>query len=390
MSLSANRRSQTAPDNFIVIGNPSSRRIALFQAALSKQGLPAAHIVTYADLLAGRASLTNFVKARSVVRIESPGKDFEVERLLIALGADVADENAFFSRISRHSAEQLSFDKGLILYPRQWYLGLCEALHIIENQLSDCPPHQLMNTPENIKVMFDKPACHARLERQGITVPPSLGTVHSFEELYARIKSTNCHRVFLKLAHGSSASGAVAYRYSNGRHQAITTVEMARHKDELRLYNSRRIRTYKDIDQIATLIDSVCQHRVHVERWLPKANIDGYTFDLRLVVIAGHAMHTVVRKSRTPMTNLHLLNERDDPKGVAAKMGPDLWAAARHTCERAARCFPDNLHAGIDLLITPDYRRHAILEVNAFGDLLPGILYNGLDTYSAEIVTMRQ
>jgi hypothetical protein len=50
---------------------------------------------------------------------------------------------------------------------------------------------------------------------------------------------------------------------------------------------------------------------------MPKAGIDGRTFDLRVLVIAGRARHAVARLSRGPMTNLHLLNERGDPARVA-------------------------------------------------------------------------
>jgi hypothetical protein len=66
-------------------------------------------------------------------------------------------------------------------------------------------------------------------------------------------------------------------------------------------------------------------------------------------------------------------------------MGPEAWQTARRTCERAAAVFPDSLHLGVDLLVAPGYRRHAVLEANAFGDLLPGVLSEGLDTYEAEV-----
>ena len=66
-------------------------------------------------------------------------------------------------------------------------------------------------------------------------------------------------------------------------------------------------------------------------------------------------------------------------------MAPDGWEAARRTCEQAAAVFPGSLHVGVDLLVAPGYRRHAVLEGNAFGDLLPGVLSEGMDTYEAEI-----
>ena len=194
-----------------------------------------------------------------------------------------------------------------------------------------------------------------------------------------------CFRVFVKLAHGSSASGVVAYQTNGRLHQATTTVEMVREGDDLRLYNSRRVRTYRDPAEILALIDALCRHRVHVERWLPKAGLGGRALDLRVVTIAGRPRHTVVRLSRTPMTNLHLLNDRGDVGPVRQRMGEAAWSAALRTCERAATCFPGSLYAGVDLLIQSGWRRHAVLELNAFGDLLPGVLDGGVDTYTAEI-----
>jgi hypothetical protein len=51
-------------------------------------------------------------------------------------------------------------------------------------------------------------------------------------------------------------------------------------------------------------------------------------------------------------------------------------------------CFPHSLYAGIDLHIAPDFRRHNVLEVNAFGDLLPDVFCDGLDTYETELSVM--
>jgi hypothetical protein len=85
------------------------------------------------------------------------------------------------------------------------------------------------------------------------------------------------------------------------------------------------------------------------------------------------------------MTNLHLLNTRGSFEAVLERMGSEAWESACQTCLGAMACFPQSLYAGIDLLISPGFQRHAVLEINAFGDLLPGILHNEEDTYSAEI-----
>jgi hypothetical protein len=85
------------------------------------------------------------------------------------------------------------------------------------------------------------------------------------------------------------------------------------------------------------------------------------------------------------MTNLHLLNARGNRDAVVQRMGVEAWEAAQQTCLRAMACFPQSLYGGIDLLVSPGYRRHAVLEINAFGDLLPDVLDDGNDTYAAEI-----
>jgi hypothetical protein len=242
-----------------------------------------------------------------------------------------------------------------------------------------------MNPPDDIALLFDKRACHARLEGHGVPVPPALAPIASYDELLQQMRQRNWTRVFVKLAHGSSASGAVAYRFAGVRHQAITTVEMISQNGKLHLYNTRHIQVYQDQREIATLIDALCRQRVHVEYWIPKAGYANRTFDLRIVTIAGKACHTVARLSQSPMTNLHLLNARGNAAEVQTRIGPERWQQARQTCEQAASLFP-SLYMGIDLLFTPDFRHHAILELNAFGDLLPGILHDGQETYTSEIV----
>src|SRR5262249_45914802 len=211
------------------------------------------------------------------------------------------------------------------------------------------------------------------------------GRGRSSGELPEGMRQRGCRGVFVKLAHGSSASGVVAYQARGAQQRALPTVEMVRRHGKLRLYNSRRIRRYHKPAEVAELIDALAREGVRVEEWVPKAGLDDHVFDLRVVVIAGRARHTVVRMSRSPMTNLPLLNRRGDLAAVLDRMGPEAWQAACRTCERAAAAFPGSLHVGVDLLVAPGFRRHAVLEGNAFGDLLPGVLSEGVDTYEAEI-----
>ncbi len=371
----------------LLIGVPDSRRAQLFQAALARAGKPAARVVSFIDLLRGETNITGLISSETFVRVDSPGKDFETERALLHAGADaICDEH--FAGISHEEIDKLEFERGRILYPRQWYLGFCKVLQIIESQLRDC---FTMNNLPDIALMFDKPRCHQILKNHGFPVARSLGEIESFEDLQQRMKANGWARVFIKLAHGSSASGMIAYQTNGARHRATTTVEMDMDMGggELRLYNSRRIRVYEDVSEIKQLVDELCRHRVYVEQWLPKAGIDGRTFDLRIVVIARQVTHTVVRLGRHPMTNLNLLGGRGNLELVLQRIGSVEWERIKRTCEQLmTACFPKSLYAGIDLRVSPDFRHHHVLEVNAFGDLLPDVLCNGRDTYETEIVEL--
>lgn len=233
--------------------------------------------------------------------------------------------------------------------------------------------------------MFDKARCHEIFAAANVPTPAFLGVPHSFEELMSWMEARLCHRVFLKPCHSSSASGVLALEVGARGCQAHTSVQMVREDAGVRLFNSLRLQRYTSLGEIRELVDRICRQRSVAEAWFPKAGFDGRRFDLRVVVIQGKAAHTVVRQSAGPITNLHLGNRRGDLQRLRIAMGEERWSAALEVCERAAACFPRSLYVGVDLLVAPGFRRFAVAEVNAFGDLLPNLLHGGEDTYTAEL-----
>ncbi|MFE0426863.1 STM4014 family protein, partial [Streptomyces sp. NPDC058953] len=151
----------------------------------------------------------------------------------------------------------------------------------------------------------------------GTQAPPARG----WDDVRALARDAGMDRVFVKLAHGSSASGVLAVQTAGGgRIRATTSVE----RDERgRLFNSLRVRHYTDEAEVAAIVDTLAPDGLHIERWLPKASQDRRSADLRVVVTEGRATHAVLRTSRSPMTNLHLGGARGD------------LAAARSAIERA-------------------------------------------------------
>jgi hypothetical protein len=341
---------------FILIANPETRRVQLFQQALERYGLLPARLIHYADLLANRCNLAEFDSLDTIFRFDAPERSFEVDRGFIAAGAEL-EPNGRHQRISASAAAQLPADLGRIWYQRQWYLGWCDRLRSWTANLQG----RILNHPDDIIIMFDKVQCQQILAAKGIPIPPMLSIDRypkSYDELCILMDAQNSRRVFVKLAHGSSASGVVAYERRHGLDRSITTVERVVENGELRFYNSRSIRQYRDSQAIADIIDFLAAESVQIETWLPKARLEGREFDVRVVVIGGKACQVVIRVGNSPMTNLHLGNDRREIADLPTGIISSVWAEMLATCERAAACFPRSFYCGIDLLIAPNLKDH--------------------------------
>ncbi|MER5555357.1 STM4014 family protein [Streptomyces sp. NPDC002793] len=362
---------RSGPPRLAVVGIPANRRVGLFQDAVRAAGLPAARTVSWLEVLRGKAVFF----PGETVRVDSPGEDPEVDRLL--RGGD---------------------DPTRVEGSALWYARFVSAVQEVARAAAAADA-VLLDDPRDIAVLFDKRLCHGVLDAAGVPVPDSPTSGHDAEPVrgWADVRRMMAEhrmpRVFLKPAHGSSASGVVALETAGPRIRAVTSVER---DEEGRLFNSLRVRSCTTEREVAALVDALAPDGLHIERWLPKASQRGRVADLRVLVVAGRATHAVVRTSRSPMTNLHLGGARGDLDEVraAVEAAGGSWSAALAVCERAAACFPDTLCVGVDLLPSTGWRRFTVGEVNAFGDLLPrlaglpGSGAEGLDSYGAQIAAV--
>ncbi|MFS8204095.1 STM4014 family protein [Streptomyces sp. CWNU-52B] len=349
-----------APPKWVVVANGGNRRVGLFTAAAEAAGHGTPRVVEWHDVL--RDGGHDFADDE-VVRLDSPGEDAGVDATLRGMTDPTRVEGS-----------------------ARWYSRFLGGVASLRGGLR-------LDDPADLAVMFDKRLCHERLVRADVPVPPSPTSggrtpVRGWADVRDAMETAGMRRVFVKLAHGSSASGVLAIETgASGRIRATTSVELA---EGGRLHNSLRLRRYTAQAEIAAIVDALAPDGLHVERWLPKAALGGRSADLRIVVVGGRATHAVVRTSRSPLTNLHLGGARGDLAAVRALAG-DRWASAVETAERAAACFPGTLCVGVDLLPAIGWRRFAVGEVNAFGDLLPrltglpGSEAEGQDTYAAQV-----
>ncbi|MFD0025710.1 STM4014 family protein [Streptomyces sp. NPDC058382] len=365
-------RSASSAPRLAVVGNPGSRRVGLFQDAVRAAGLEPARTVSWLDVLRGDAE---FLPGETV-RIDSPGEDDEVERLLRGVDDPTRVEGSAI-----------------------WYARFTSAVRDVARAAATAGA-VLLDDPGDIPVLFDKRLCHGVLDAAGVPVPasatsgPAAPPVRGWADVRALMADHRMPRIFVKPAHGSSASGVMAVETAGpGRVRATTSVER---DPSGRLYNSLRVRRCTTEREVAAITDALAPDGLHIERWLPKASQRGRVADLRVVVVDGRATHAVVRTSRSPMTNLHLGGARGDLAEARAAVGAagGSWGSALAVCEDAAAAFPDTLCVGVDLLPSTGWRRFAVGEVNAFGDLLPrltglpGSGAEGLDTYGAQVAAV--
>jgi len=336
-------------------------------------------LVPYRELLAKHERLGGRLALSAVVRFESAAEQWDTFKLLLKHGITPAHQEGY-PAIDGPEIDKLEYERGWLVKPRQCYLGFVRLLQALSREI-EASQAAAMNLSDDIALFFDKPLCQQRLAHAGVPVPASFGALPSYADIRARHRDVG--RVMVKLAHGSGAAGCVALHWSGGRIRALTTVVESFVDGQMRHYCSKRIRTLNDEVEIAALVDWLCREKVQVEEWLPKAQYNGRNFDLRVVTIAGVPRHMMVRVSGSPFTNLTIGNRRGDVTAVAARMDEGAWDRLRETCAHVASLFPASFALGIDVLLRPDFHRHAVLEINAFGDLLLQECDAGEDTYSA-------
>jgi glutathione synthase/RimK-type ligase-like ATP-grasp enzyme len=363
----------------VVVGNPANRRVTMFQAALAAQGQPPARVVAWRDLVepGSPARLLGDLPAGAIVRIDSAGEDDDVERALIRRGEVARGDGALSARALAAIPREL----GRILAPRQHHLGFVAVL----DELAAAVPASArwLQPPSAIALLFDKVACSARWRAAGIAMPDVLDDVRDPDDLRARMKAARWPSAFVKLRSGSSASCLAVFAHGRDREHAMTTVEDT---GDAR-YNTRDIQRVVDRGRIDRLLEFLLREGAIVERAIPKAKLAGRYCDLRVLVIDGEPAFVVARTSPHPITNLHLGGTRGDVAALRAEISDDIWQRAMASCiavQRDAGAF----HVGVDVMFEPGFARHRVLEGNAFGDLLPNLVRDGLDIYGWQIRRM--
>lgn len=358
---------RTGP-RYVVVCNPGGKRWDTYRRELlafwhARGVAPYVTVVPWADVVPRDGVLDDLpaFDSPAVVRLESPGKDDDVTRLLLEAGA--RDDPAEPRTVWR----DLPIPKGLLVRPGLVYRGFRRVLRGLHASFAARPHLSPTACPLAIAEMFDKTATCRKLAAAGVPVPEVATISGEINFGTAQALFTRWPTTYIKLNTGSSATGiVVVYGDSEGAVRGITSLADI----DGRFFNTRRLRRL-NCDELLCPVAYIVSQGAIVQRGIPMAQIDGQNFDVRVVCVHAKPVATIFRLSPHPMTNLHLGGRRGDWQHCRATIPTRQWLDGLDAASDAAACF-DATIAGVDLLFERGSYRPVILEVNAFGDFFPG------------------
>lgn len=383
---------------WLLIGAASCQRVAHFRSCLRQQG-KSSLFVAYGEVLNRPDELIDkligLAPTRIYVKLETPGTDPGLNALLVNAGylcTSQASPNA-------RQIENTLAEKGRLIYLYQWYKGfeylLTRVKSLFERLRQESPCRvSYLNHPDNIALMFNKPASLDRLRGAGIRTPGASKEIAGYQDLKDFMRHKGWRRVFIKPSYGASAAGVIAYQYqpSSNKSIAVTAIETVKRHGETHFYNNLRLRKYTNEKAITEIVDYIAANHAYAEPWIPKSQYGGKNFDVRAIVVSGKMVQLIARLSHTPITNLHLGNDRKslDDIGLCDEH-KDLYSTI---AEQAMAVFPGAVYAGLDILIPHGGNSARVIELNAFGDYIksssqagPGAMISNA-IYAAQIAAL--
>lgn len=360
----------SAAPRYVMIANPGSKRCETYRTELvaywaSRGANVELEVLPWADVVPRDGNLDGLpaFDRPAIVRLESPGKDDRVTRLLLEAGArDDPNEPP-------RDWRAIEIPKGLLVRPGLLYRGFRRVLAGLRKAF-DARPH-LMPTacPLAVAEMFDKCATCRKLDAAEVPVPEWFrGEAELPTSVHSLLLKNGWPTAYVKLNTGSSATGIVALHPQTYGQTAFGVTTLAR--IDSAFYNSRLVHRLEG-EQLYDAVRFILNEGAIVQRGISMAQMDGQNFDVRVVCVKAKPAAVIFRLSPHPMTNLHLGGTRGDYDRCRAAIPTRDWLDALDHCSDAAACF-DSTIAGVDLLFERGFRRHYVLEVNAFGDFFPG------------------
>lgn len=251
-----------------------------------------------------------------------------------------------------------------------------------ETALSD--DVHFLNPPHALLQALDKKETKRILSANDLSVTPMLDTPHAFDELVQAL--SGCSRgCFLKPRYGSGAGGIMAIRYQPRQKKWVfyTTLQ----KVDGVIHNTKRIHRLTKEQDILPLAEAVMHTGAILEEWIPKEQLQGENYDLRVVCGEEEIDYVVVRCSKGSITNLHLNNNAR--LWSELPLSENVRQRVYLLCRKAVRTLGLR-YAGVDVLIERGTDTPYIIEVNGQGDHIYQDMYAHNSIYTRQIRTIKK
>ena len=241
---------------------------------------------------------------------------------------------------------------------------------------------RFLNSPGDICRLLDKRETKWYLQEQGVPVTQMFSEkFQTVEQLIEIMKKRHCYSVFVKPRYFSGAAGVAAFRIHPG-HGKMRLYTSCRSEGK-ELVNTKKLFCLTDQNEIYCLLEKLLSLDCVVERWHPKADFGGKSYDLRVVFQFEHIAHIVVRQSKGPITNLHLNNQALDIRQLGLEK--TIIDEITMVCEKAFAIFPGLSMAGVDILLEKGTGKPRIIEMNGQGDLIYQDIYHENRIYREQV-----
>lgn len=241
-----------------------------------------------------------------------------------------------------------------------------------------------LNTPDALLRALDKKETKEVLMDKGLKVTPMLPSPQSFDEL--RQLLADCGRgCFLKPRYGSGAGGIMAIRYQPNRNKWVVYTTL-RQVDGV-IHNTKRINRLSVEKEIIPLAEAVIQTEAILEEWIPKVQLQGENYDLRVVCRESEIDYIVVRCSKGSITNLHLNNKAHWWNELS--LSEEVRQQIYFQCQEAVQSL-DLQYAGVDVLIERGTDIPYIIEVNGQGDHVYQDMFAYNSIYTQQIKNIKK
>lgn len=241
-----------------------------------------------------------------------------------------------------------------------------------------------LNTPDALLRALDKKETKEVLMDKGLKVTPMLPSPQSFDEL--RQLLADCGRgCFLKPRYGSGAGGIMAIRYQPNRNKWVVYTTL-RQVDGV-IHNTKRINRLSVEKEIIPLAEAVIQTEAILEEWIPKVQLQGENYDLRVVCRESEIDYIIVRCSKGSITNLHLNNKAHWWNELS--LSEEVRQQIYFQCQEAVQSL-DLQYAGVDVLIERGTDIPYIIEVNGQGDHVYQDMFAYNSIYTQQIKNIKK